>query len=120
MEKLQQCGNLLSYIKGDCDIQILRVYGYESRPCDDIYKCLDESRLPRNLENLFSTVWKNIPMNWRDNKIVVEVQIGPWRLFLGYWDWSRTIGFGVIPNMYMPHVNLTKLGRVEPINIKRK
>lgn len=119
MKNLQQCGNLLKYISGDCDIQILRVYGYESITADTIYD-KKEDRLSDSLNSFFSTVWQNIPRDWRDNKIVVEVQIGPWRLFLGYYDFSRSIGYGVLPNMYLPKANTDKWGKVKPINISRK
>ena len=123
MNNLQNCGNLLEYIQGDCDIQILRVYGYESRPIEVVYQEQGDwaaDKTEEAVQALFSLVWKNIPFNWKDNKSVVEVNVGPWRLFLGYWDSYQTIGFGVKPNHYLPKGNFNKWGRYEPINITRK
>lgn len=118
MNKLKHQGNLLEYIQGDCDIQILRVYGYESRPLELCYENKEE-RMKGKINDLFSLVWKNIPINWRDNKIVVECNIGIWRVFLGYWDSYRSIGFGVVPNRYLPKGNFNKWGAYEPINVSR-
>ena len=124
MNKLQKCGNLLEYIQGDCDIQILRVYGYESKVSDQYYygsaEWEPEDESEESVQALFSFVWKNVPFNWRDNKSVVEVNVGPWRLFLGYWDSYQTIGFGVKPNHYLPKGNFNKWGAYEPITISRK
>lgn len=124
MNKLQNCGNLLEYIQGDCDIQILRVYGYESKVADRCYygstEWEPEDELEEAVNKLFSLVKENILGKWWENKCVVEIYICSWHLFLGYWDSYQTIGFGVKPNHYLPKGNFNKWGAYEPINITRK
>lgn len=124
MNNLQNCGNLLEYIQGDCDIQILRVYGYESKVADRCYygstEWEPEDESEEAVNKLFSLVKENILGKWWENKCVVEIYIGSWHLFLGYWDSYQTIGFGVIPNWYPPKGNRSDWGHYEPINISRK
>jgi hypothetical protein len=120
VNKLQDCGNLLEYIQGDCDIHILRVYPYGSAVGEPVYAA-EAEKANNELNNLFQLVWENTPHNWRDNKIVIEVMIGScWRAFLEYHDYACWLGFAVKPSMYLPKANTNRHGIIEPITISRR
>lgn len=124
MNKVKECGNLLEHIMGDCDIHIYRVYGYESMVADRCYhgstEWEPENESEEAINKLFALVEENVPNKWKENKMVVEICIGTWKLFLGYWDSYYTMGFGVKPNSYPPKGNLNSWGFYESITINRK
>lgn len=104
---LKECGNLLeSLLDNNKTISLIRVYGYESKVGDVYYYQRKEYMETQEEKDLFG-VLKNIrkevdKLGWNDNKIVCEVLVGYWRVFIGFLDDMIIIGGSVIPNMYPP------------------
>ena len=105
---LRLCGNLLeSLLDNNKTISLIRVYGYESRVGDVYYQTNAEHYIEEDDEKNLLDVLKNIrkevdKLGWNDNKIVCEIRVAYWRVFIGFWDDYITIGGSVIPNMYPP------------------
>ena len=55
---------------------------------------------------------------WNDNKIVCEIMVGVWRIFIGYWDWSLAIGGSVVPNLYLPKFKKSQWNSIERISVR--
>ena len=55
---------------------------------------------------------------WNDNKIVCEIMVGTWRIFIGYWDWDLTIGGSVVPNLYPPKFKKGQWDLMERISVR--
>lgn len=104
---LKGFGNLLeTLLDNKKSIYLIRVYTYESQVGDVYYQerkeymeTQDEKELLSVLQNIRKEVDK---LNWNDNKIVCEINVGYWRIFIGFWDDNITIGGSVRPNMYLP------------------
>lgn len=104
---LKECGNLLeSLLDNNTPIYLIRVYGYESK-VGDVYYYQREEYMETQEEKDLLDVLKNIrkevnKLGWNDNKIVCEIRVAYWRVFIGFWDENITIGGAVIPNLYQP------------------
>ncbi len=123
LEKLQNRGNLLESLLTK-PIYLIRVWGYESRvmPClysEEKEDILEEgTEVEKQLLDLSNKIRKEIDKRgWNDNKIVAEIQVGYWRIFIGYWDSHITIGQSLIPNDYLPDYKESEFGGIDPIGI---
>lgn len=126
--KLKECGNLLEKLLNPRSrIWIIRVFGYESLTIDNYYSAEIDSQDFCDEEQKLMDVFKMIrdevrKLNWSDNKIVVEIKLSElsysWHVFVGYYDFTVSIGGGVSPNMYPAKYKLDPFGRVEPIKIR--
>ena len=102
---LKECGNLLESLLGkNKTISLIRVYGYESK-VGDVYYYQSKEHMETQEEKDLLDVLKNIrkevdKLGWNDNKIVCEIRVAYWRVFIGFWDEYITIGGSVIPNLY--------------------
>ena len=104
---LKQCGNLLeSLLDDNKTISLIRVYTYESNVGDVYYqerKEYMETQEEKDLLAVLQNIRKEVDkLNWNDNKIVCEIHVAFWRVFIGFWDDTITIGGSVRPNMYQP------------------
>lgn len=107
IDYLKQCGNLLETLLDDKkSIYLIRVYTYESQVGDVYYqerKEYMETQEEKDLLAVLQNIRKEVDkLNWNDNKIVCEVNVGYWRIFIGFWDDYITIGGSVRPNMHLP------------------
>lgn len=123
LEKLQNCGNLLESLLTK-PIYLLRVWGYESRVmpylyCEEKEDILEEgTEVEKQLLDLSNKIRKEIDKRgWNDNKIVAEIQVRHWRIFIGYWDSHITIGQSLIPNEYLPKYRESEFSGIDPIGI---
>lgn len=126
--KLKECGNLLEKLLNPRSrIWIIRVFGYESVTIDNYYSAEIDSQDFCDEEQKLMDVFKMIrdevrKLNWSDNKIVVEIKLSElsynWHVFIGYFDFTVSIGGGVCPNMYPAKYKLGPFGRIEPIKIR--
>ena len=122
---LKRNGNLLEKLLDEnTKIYLLRVYGYESRVGDIYYQgdkeqMKEDSEEEKKLFNLLQMIRKEIDkQGWNDNKIVCEIMVGTWRIFIGYWDWNLTIGCSVIPNLYPPKFKKGQWDLMERISVR--
>ena len=102
---LKECGNLLeSLLDNNKTISLIRVYGYESKVGDVYYyqsKEYMETQEEKDLLDVLKNIRKELDkLGWNDNKIVCEIRVAYWRVFIGFWDEYITIGGSVIPNLY--------------------
>lgn len=123
LKKLKQFGNLLEKLLNPQEkIYLLRVYGYESYVGNVYYqerKDYMNTKEEKQLLEVFQIIRKEVnKQHWDDNKIVVEVVIGSWRVFIGYWDENLTLGGSVVPNFYLPKFKEGRWGAIEKISIR--
>lgn len=102
---LKECGNLLeSLLDNNKTIYLIRVYGYESKVGDAYYYQREEymeTQEEKDLLDVLKNIRKEVnKLGWNDNKIVCEIRVAYWRVFVGFWDENITIGGSVIPNLY--------------------
>jgi len=107
IDYLKQCGNLLETLLDDKkSIYLIRVYTYESQVGDIYYqerKEYMETQEEKDILAVLQNIRKEVDkLNWNDNKIVCEINVGYWRIFIGFWDDYITIGGAVKPNMHLP------------------
>lgn len=129
---LKNHGNLYEKLMdSNVSLYVVRVYSYRSRTADVLYQVNDDkydSRL-EGAEKDFVAVLRDIRnkvdgLRWNDNKIVIELTLEGvteynWHIFIGFWDWTITVGEAVVPNLYgMPHCKTSNTGLVEPIKIR--
>lgn len=125
LQYLKDCGNLYEKLMNpEYPINVLRVYGYESRAVDLLFESTS-GRTIREEEQfcvLLKDIKKSLPQGWSDNKIVVEISLGnnswDWHVFIGYWDDKISIGFGVCPNRWQPKAIYDNFGCIKPIKIR--
>ena len=123
IEDLKQNGNLLEKLLDvNTNIYLLRVYGYESYVGNVYYQNREEymdTEEEKKLLEILQTIRKSVDkQNWNDNKIVVEIMVGSWRVFIGYWDWNLTIGGSVVPNLYPPKYKKGQWDLMERIQVR--
>ena len=128
---LLDCGNLYEKLMDpNVPLYVVRVYSYRSHAMDVVYQINDDmyhSRL-QGPEKDFVAFLRNIrqkvdELNWNDNKIVIELSVDKvseygWRIFIGFWDWTISIGQSVLPNFYEPYCRKSDTGSIEPIKIR--
>ena len=105
IDYLKQCGNVLETLLDDKkSIYLIRVYTYESQVGDIYYqerKEYMETQEEKDLLDVLKNIRKELDkLGWNDNKIVCEIRVAYWRVFIGFWDEYITIGGSVIPNLY--------------------
>ncbi len=122
---LKQNGNLLEKLLDEnTKIYLLRVYGYESHIGDVYYQgdeegMKEDSEEEKKLFNILQMIRKEVDkQGWNDNKIVCEIMVGAWRVFIGYWDWNLTIGGSVVPNLYPPKFKKGQWDLMERISVR--
>ena len=122
---LKQNGNLLEKLLDEnTKIYLLRVYSYESYVGNVYYQgdkeeMKEDSEEEKKLFNILQMIRKEVDkQGWNDNKIVCEIMVGAWRIFIGYWDWNLAIGGSVVPNLYPPKFKKGQLGLVERISVR--
>ena len=122
---LKQNGNLLEKLLDEnTKIYLLRVYGYESYVGNIYYQgdeegMKEDSEEEKKLFNILQMIRKEVDkQGWNDNKIVCEIMVGAWRIFIGYWDWNLAIGGSVIPNLYPPKFKKGQWDLMERISVR--
>lgn len=122
---LKQNGNLLEkLLDKNTKIYLLRVYGYESRVGNVYYQgdeegMKEDSKEEKKLFNILQMIRKEVDkQGWNDNKIVCEIMVGAWRIFIGYWDWDLAIGGSVVPNLYPPKFKKGQWDLMERISVR--
>ena len=125
IEELKQNGNLLEKLLNPQEkIYLLRVYGYESHVGNVYYRgnedyMKSDTEEEKKLLKVFQQIRKKIDEEkWNDNKIVAEIIVGSWRVFVGYWDWTLSIGGSVVPNLHSPKFKSTEFGYIEKISVR--
>lgn len=107
LENLKKDFNVFNmFMDESVSIKLLKIYGYESRVGGVLYRNEkrfmemnpEEKQLLGVLRDLIEK--RVIEIGLIDNKIVAEIYVGPFHLFVGYWDWYFTIGTEVIPGNY--------------------
>ena len=128
-EALRKQGNLLESLEGthkdNNTIEIIRVYPYESH-VGECFFYEDRERIERrnNPEELkilkiFDRIREKVrEMGWDGNKIVVELYIGYHQVFLGFWDYSISMGGSVQPNPRYQASCKTSSGWIEPVIVR--
>ena len=122
---LKQNGNLLEKLLDEnTKIYLLRVYGYESHVGNVYYQgdeegMKEDSEEEKKLFNILQMIRKEVDkQGWNDNKIVCEIMVGAWRVFIGYWNWNSTIGGSVVPNLYPPKFKKGQWDLMERISVR--
>lgn len=122
---LKQNGNLLEKLLDEnTKIYLLRVYGYESHVGNVYYQgdeegMKEDSEEEKKLFNILQMIRKEVDkQGWNDNKIVCEIMVGAWRVFIGYWDWDLAIGGSVVPNLYPPKFKKGQWDLMERISVR--
>lgn len=122
---LKRNGNLLEKLLDETTkIYLLRVYGYESYVGNIYYQgrkddMKEDSEEEKKLLDILQVIRKEVDkQNWNDNKIVAEIMVGSWRIFVGYCDWNLTIGGSVIPNLYPPKYKKGQWNLMEKIQVR--
>lgn len=130
-DALKKCGNLYEKLTDpNVPLYVVRVYSYRSHTRDLLYQIDDDvynSRLQgeeKDFVQLLRDIRRKVDdLNWNDNKIVIELSINEvseygWRIFIGFWDWTISIGGAVLPNFYTPHCKTSDTGYIEPVKIR--
>lgn len=125
IKDLKQNGNLLEKLLNPQEkIYLLRVYGYESYVGNVYYQgdkegMKEDSEEEKKLFNILQMIRKEVDkQGWNDNKIVCEIMVGAWRIFIGYWDWNLAIGGSVVPNLYSPKFKKGQWDLMERISVR--
>lgn len=128
LERIKHQGNLFQLLMDkNTPVKLIRVYGYESKvgntwlnqSSKDIIPELDGKDMKpfiKILLGLRESMAKET--SWNDNKIVMEVEVGSHRIFIGYWDEYISIGGSVIPNLYPPKYRVGQFIEIEKIPIR--
>ena len=129
LERIKQQGNLFQLLMDqNTPVKLIRVYGYESkvgntwlnfqssREIDPEFDGKDMKPFIEVLLNLRESMAKET--SWNDNKIVMEVEVGSHRIFIGYWDEYVSVGSSVIPNMYPPKYRMGQFCGIEMIALR--
>ena len=122
IDNLKRFGNLFESLVSDkVKMSLLRVYGYESMVGNVYYyECKEymETEDEQNLLSVLKFIRKEVDkLGWNDNKIVCEICVGSWRVFIGFWDDYVRIGGSVIPNLYPPKYKEGEFG-LEKITLR--
>jgi len=131
LEALKGQGNLLDALLGidkeNNTIKVIRVYPYESHVgnvfANERREYIEKRNKPEemNVLTILDQIRQKVSeLNWNDNKIVVELNVGFHHVFVGFWDLEINFGLSVIPNEKWPaQCKISSSGKIEPVIVER-